>query len=202
MQGGLLFVPHRAVQIEPILGQSSQVYRAKIAASRWPIRVIGSGFAKVVDARPDKLADGKRMVVLRNHVVVGQVAPSAAFHIVRRALPIIVGGHFLFLNWELIHPATAHRGGGFRPENEALRLLGNKFVVEMYAIVEARNIKCSVKSTLGIGLRIVATAGYALWAPSLFHCSGISLPMLHITIEGWLRCPRIRFSRSLRHHWS
>ena len=92
-------------------------------------------------------------------------------------MPIIVGGHFLFLNWELIHPATAHRGGGFRPENEALRLLGDKFVIEMYAIVEAWNIKCSVKSTLGIGLGIIATAGHGACIVDL------------VTVVGHIFCP-------------
>ena len=109
VQGGLLFVPYRAVQIEPILGQSGQIYRAKIAASRGPIRVIGSGFAQIVDARPYKLADGKAAIVLRYHVVVGQIAPSAAFHIIRRALTILISSHLLFVDGELIHATTAHR---------------------------------------------------------------------------------------------
>ena len=101
------------------------------------------------------------MIVLRSEVYIGQIAPSTAFHIIGRALPIGVGGHLFLLYRKFIYAPTAHRRRRFRPEKEALRLLGNKLFVEIHTVVESRNVKGSIESTLGIGLGIVSSAGHS-----------------------------------------
>ena len=84
----IVLIPVRAIEVKAILGQTSEVADAKIAAARGPVLIVGRGFTEVVVACPHKLTDDPWLIVLPDPVIVGQITPRAVFHIVAAALAI------------------------------------------------------------------------------------------------------------------
>ena len=154
MDGVRVLVPVGTVEEVAVLGQTSQVADAKIAAARGPVLIVGRRLTQVVVARPHKLADDPRVVVLPAPVVIGEVRPRTILHVVARALAVgrLDGVGVVALgpggiarvvvchHGELIHAARADRRGRLRAQQESLRQQLHVVLIFVHAVVEARHV--------------------------------------------------------------
>ena len=113
-------VPVRAIEVVAVFGQSGEVEDAEVGRAAGPIAVVGSGFAEIVEACPDKLANHPRFVILQEPVLLGDVGPPAGFGVVTGALAVIVGFAVETANGELIHAARGNGRGRLAAQHVAL----------------------------------------------------------------------------------
>ena len=82
MECRLLGIPTTAVQIIAVFWQSGKVENAEITASAWPVFIVWSWLAQIVESSPHKLAYNPIFVILKFVVLLWNVTPVAGLKVV------------------------------------------------------------------------------------------------------------------------
>ena len=175
--------PAGLVKVETIFFESGEVYDAKIRAARWDVnltdffelfchasffvgiseieqvtgvRVVGSRFAKIIEAGPDEFTGDIGKLVLAVEFPIGRCGPRRGIKIVGAHLEVGFAAVFVGADGKEIFAARSDARSGFAAEEGKVFVRSAHFAVVEWFVVVAENVDLLLEA-VEAGIVIVAT---------------------------------------------